>query len=337
MEDLISVIVPVYNVEKYINKCIDSILNQTHKNLEIILVDDGSQDNSGKICDEYAKEDKRIIIIHKENGGVSSARNIGLENATGKYVTFIDADDYVDENYCQKLLETLIEQNVDCVACGHNRIYNKENKLEKITSKKSYKLRDKEILEKILCVQSGLGFAAMKLWKRNKIKDIRFNEDMQVAEDAFFALQASQIIKDMYVLNEAIYNYRFNDKSAVRKYNKDYANKYLKSMQITQKYLEEKFKSDVPEIKMLNNYILYHLLLIIVNYCFNPKNNLKTKQQIKELKKVCDIDKFRQAIKKSNYEGFSLTRKVTIFTLKHKLYFFTMLIGKIRQYQFNRE
>lgn len=117
MEDLISVIVPVYKVEKYINKCVDSIINQTYTNLEIILVDDGSPDNCGNICDEYAKKDNRIKVVHKENAGVSSARNIGLEKSSGKYITFIDADDYVEKNYCEELLNILKIENADCVAC----------------------------------------------------------------------------------------------------------------------------------------------------------------------------------------------------------------------------
>ncbi|OUQ56652.1 hypothetical protein B5E58_10530, partial [Tyzzerella sp. An114] len=92
----ISVIVPIYNVEKYLNRCVDSIINQTYKNLEIILVDDGSPDNCGKICDEYAKKDNRIKVVHKENGGVSSARNVGLNIATGDYIGFVDGDDWID-------------------------------------------------------------------------------------------------------------------------------------------------------------------------------------------------------------------------------------------------
>lgn len=116
-DELISVVVPIYNVEKYIEKCIDSIINQTYTNLEIILVDDGSPDKCGKICDEYAKRDKRIKVIHKENGGVSSARNIGLDNLNGEYVTFIDADDYISNNYCEELLNALKTENADCVAC----------------------------------------------------------------------------------------------------------------------------------------------------------------------------------------------------------------------------
>ena len=102
-EPLISVIIPVYKVEKYLNKCVDSVLNQTYKNLEIILVDDGSPDKCPEICDEYAKKDDRIKIIHKQNGGLSDARNVGIEKSTGEYITFIDSDDYVDSNYIEQL------------------------------------------------------------------------------------------------------------------------------------------------------------------------------------------------------------------------------------------
>ena len=94
--DLITVIIPVYNVEKYLKECLESIINQTYKNLEIILIDDGSTDASGEICDEYSKRDNRIRVVHKANGGLSSARNLGLDIANGEYVTFIDSDDYID-------------------------------------------------------------------------------------------------------------------------------------------------------------------------------------------------------------------------------------------------
>ncbi len=104
MSQKISVIVPVYNVEKYLNRCVDSIINQTYKNLEIILVDDGSPDNCSKICDEYANKDRRIKVVHKENGGLPSARNTGVENATGDYITFVDSDDWIDINMYNNMM-----------------------------------------------------------------------------------------------------------------------------------------------------------------------------------------------------------------------------------------
>jgi len=104
MEELISVIVPVYNVEIFFDKCMTSIVNQTYKNLEIILVDDGSTDKSGKKCDEWKEKDERIKVIHKENGGASSARNVGLEDVTGNWISFIDSDDYIEKTFFRKFI-----------------------------------------------------------------------------------------------------------------------------------------------------------------------------------------------------------------------------------------
>lgn len=130
--DLISVIVPVYNVEKYLAKCIDSILKQTYSNLEIILVDDGSTDNSNKICKEYEKLDKRIRVIHKKNGGLSDARNYGLTFATGDYISFIDSDDYIEKNMYELLLNALKNNNGDMAVCGR-WIEKEEEQLELYT------------------------------------------------------------------------------------------------------------------------------------------------------------------------------------------------------------
>ena len=125
-EPLISVIVPIYNVENYLDKCIESIVNQTYKNLEIILVDDGSPDNSPKICDNWALKDSRIKVIHKKNGGLSSARNAGIENASGKYLTFIDSDDYFDLHVISVMLENLAKYNVDISSISFKRVNNYE-------------------------------------------------------------------------------------------------------------------------------------------------------------------------------------------------------------------
>lgn len=117
--ELISVIVPIYNTSKYLSKCIDSIINQTYKNLEIILVNDGSTDNSLDICNKYKLIDSRIIIINKDNGGLSSAKNIGLDNHKGRYIAFIDSDDYVDNNFIGELYNNLISTNSDISLCNY--------------------------------------------------------------------------------------------------------------------------------------------------------------------------------------------------------------------------
>lgn len=122
----ISVIVPVYNVEKYLCRCVDSILNQTFRDFELILVDDGSPDNSGAICDEYAAKDSRVVVIHRENGGLSAARNVGIDwtfaNSNSEWLTFIDSDDWVHPEYLERLLNAAIESNVDVSVCGYTKI-----------------------------------------------------------------------------------------------------------------------------------------------------------------------------------------------------------------------
>ena len=127
MDSLISIIVPVYNVELYLNECINSIRNQTYKNLEIILIDDGSTDNSGKICDEYAKIDSRIVVIHKENKGVTSARKVGVEIANGKYIGFVDSDDYIDKEMYKNMLKKILETDADFIDCGCIRFSDSNN------------------------------------------------------------------------------------------------------------------------------------------------------------------------------------------------------------------
>lgn len=119
---MISVIIPVYNVEEYLERCVNSVLKQTYNDLEIILVDDGSTDNSGKICDELKNKDDRIIVIHKENQGLSASRNIGIEKATGEYITFVDSDDYILEDMYETLYKNLIRNDADISMCKYQYV-----------------------------------------------------------------------------------------------------------------------------------------------------------------------------------------------------------------------
>ena len=334
MEDLVTIIVPVYNTEKYVEKCLESIVNQTYQKLEVILVDDGSTDKSKEICIRYKEKDDRIKLIEQKHGGVGKARNTALENVKGKYVYFLDSDDYLENDCIEKLLAKLKETNSDIVICGYNRVYNE--KIEKFIVQKNETLNNLELLKRILEVQGGFGYCCGKLWKIETIKDIKFNTDLKIAEDALFCMETCKNMEKIYIMNEALYNYKFNENSAVRKYDENFVDDILKSMKVAKNYLEKEYKGNEKIINKLNNYIAYHILLITVNYCFNDKNGLNFIEQIERLKTICNIEEFKIAIKKSDYEGLSITRKITLFTLKYKLYFITMLIGKIRQAQFKK-
>lgn len=331
-KELISIIVPVYNTEKYLRKCIESIINQTYKNIELILVNDGSTDNSGNICDEYAKTDSRIKVIHKENGGVSSARNTGLESAKGEWLVFVDGDDYISSDYCTVMLEKAKKNDAELVLCGYKRVY--ENKEELINCQEEKQFNKREFLMKVLNVQNSMGFCHMKLISKKTIKNVRLNEKLSIAEDALFSMQLSQNINKAIFVPKPLYNYRFNNNSAVRKFDKEFVNKILLSMKEAKDYLISEFSEDEEIIQGYYNYVVYHLLLISVNYCYNSKNNLTNKEKKKMLKKVCEMKEFAEAIKKSNYNGLSITRKITLYTIKHKLYFLTGVICLFRQHQF---
>ena len=328
-EVLITVIIPVYKVEDYIEKCVNSVLGQTYKNLEIILIDDGSPDRSGEICDAYAAKDKRVKVIHKENEGVSVARNIGLDNANGMYIAFIDADDWIEENYLHILLSNVIKENADNAICNYNRVTG--NNIERNYFKNDTKLiGDKEYLIRVLNPQTGFGFSWMKLIKRESINDIRFNKTLIVGEDAIFNIEIAKNVTTIVILEEALYNYRNRSSSVVKKYDTNYVDKYLRAIQATKKYIFDNYK-EKEIIQNYYNFVAFHVLLIAVNYCYNPKNEIKNKKKL--LRKICSYDDFKEGIEKSNYKNISYTRQIALFTLKHKLYSLIAIICKIRQFQ----
>ena len=212
---LVSVIVPIYNVEKYLNKCIESIINQTYKNLEIILIDDGSTDKSGKICDRFEKKDNRIKVIHQKNAGVSSARNTGIDSADGLWIAFIDSDDWVEENYIKNLIENT-SKDVDVVQCGYYRIVEEKKEQINCAGKLEIKNAD-EFLNGCLNPQTAYGLCHMKIIRKSIINDIRFNEKIVVCEDALFNIQISRNMKYFKMIKQPLYNYRINRDSVVRR------------------------------------------------------------------------------------------------------------------------
>lgn len=204
-EDKISVIVPVYNVDKYLKKCIESIISQTYKNIEIIFIDDGSTDNSGKILDEYKINDKRIIVVHKENGGVSSARNVGIDNASGKYICFADSDDFLSNDYVEYLHNLIVKYNADISLT--TEMFGNFN--EKQIEKESIKIYNgEETTEAILCYKIPIGVYS-KMFKAELIKErIKFLSELFIGEGFNFNVTAFQRANKIVISNKKIYYYR---------------------------------------------------------------------------------------------------------------------------------
>lgn len=233
-----SIIVPVYNVENELSKCIDSILGQSVEDFELILIDDGSTDRSGEICDDYGKKDRRIKVIHKSNGGVSSARNSGLDIANGEYIVFVDSDDYVTEDY----LEKLYNPNVDMVLCNIKYININLGKFYTLKSRKygRFYVKDKIIDE--LINSRYISTVYSKSYKRNILESnkIRFDTSISLGEDTMFVVDYIVCINEIYISNSLIYNYIDYGTESLSKFSMDKFKMLKNSGEYIEKILKER-------------------------------------------------------------------------------------------------
>lgn len=265
---LISIIVPVYNVSEYLSNCIDSIIKQTYQNLQIILVDDGSTDESSKICDDYNKIDSRIIVIHKENGGLSSARNVGLSYATGDYIGFVDSDDMIDIRMYETLYN-LCEENKVLLACARFDYINPENKtplpndtdeIEKISSMDMIKLL-------LNTSKAEKRFATISVWDRlyhkSIIENLRFPEG-KCYEDIVYSIKAIINAKECVYINKSLYHYRVREGSITYKdsqYNEKWLTDKLPLENERVEYLKKAGYSELATLFQVSSYLdLYKLL-----------------------------------------------------------------------------
>lgn len=212
MRDKISVIVPVYNVARYLPECVESLINQSYSNLEIILIDDGSSDDSGKICDDYAKKDERVIVIHQKNGGAASARNAGLEIATGYYLSFIDSDDYLERDTYARMLRVVNKYDADVVQFAFREVY--QNDTKNFLVMETEREFDTEEYLKRYITDWTCGMACDKLFRRELFEGI-FYETGHRIDDEFFTYQGIMNAKKIVYTPEVAYNYRMRASSVM--------------------------------------------------------------------------------------------------------------------------
>ena len=206
MNPLISVIVPIYNVEKYLARCVDSIVNQTYKNLEIILVDDGSPDRCPQMCDDYAEKDSRIKVVHKKNGGLSDARNAGMAVATGEYISFIDSDDYVSDDFFECLLDVMNKENSDIAECSVVKFY-EDNRFDEFIDDLSVKTYDTQDAMSALIAENPFHQHVWnKLYKTELVKDIPYAVG-KLNEDEFWTYRVFGRANKVARLNKTMYYY----------------------------------------------------------------------------------------------------------------------------------
>lgn len=342
---LISIIIPIYNVEKYIKQCVDSIINQTYKNIEIILVDDGSPDNCPEICDEYAKSDNRIKVIHKKNGGQSDARNAGLEKVTGDYVMFVDGDDWIDKDTCEKCIISA-KNDADLVMFSYRKengqksynkfifsediIFNKDDFHNKVHRRMAGPLEEElKTPENFLSLCTVWG----KLYKKEIIGNNKFIDIKKIGsyEDGLFNLYIMKNVNKAIFLNKYFYHYRLNDNSIIQTYKPDLFNQHTYLFSLINDYI---IKNNYGKkwIKSLSNYKVF------AYYGFGDNifiSNFPLCKKYDMLKKILNDINYNEALKQFNLKPMPLHWKCFYFCIKHKFvlgyFLFLYIINIIRK------
>lgn len=328
---MLSVIVPVYNVEKYLDRCVESILAQTERDLEIILVDDGSTDASGSMCDEYAKRYGRVEVVHKENGGLTSAWIAGVRASKGDYLGFVDSDDWIDMDMYKRMYAKAKEHNADMVLCGLVKEFENEKRdntyLTDRLRKSFYGERDikKEIVPVFFCDGSFDSRAipasrAMKLYRRELIvNNIKYCDDrVSIGEDLVITFAAFIDAKSIYAIHDYYpYHYWINESSLTGKHDREYLNKLLVLRNQLMKINEEKSLYDYSE-QIINDFLF--LVLMCIKEEIHKNKEDKPKQVIQRVKEICENEFVQEALEEYHMPKLMLSGRIFVFLMKHKLY-----------------
>jgi len=344
----ISIIIPVYNVEKYLKRCVDSLLCQTLKDIEIILVDDSSTDNSPRICDEYLKTDERVKVIHKPNQGAGMARNSGLEIANGDYVGFVDSDDYVDLNMYKALYDTAVKYDADLVMSGvryvDGNMFEKQGEIiEKSFFDADTVFETENDIKKLRLGIVGAPPEAkddsrygMSVWKNLFRRDVIVNNNLKfmsereiLSEDALFMIDYISVINKAVGINGAFYNYCRNEDSISKSYKKD---RFDKSMYFLDE-IEKRFQNDTDEYKIYLDRFIQAFCRVVCSQeiMYASDNNIKYKDLKKRLKTICNNDMVKKVLKTYPLGKLPVKQAIFAFAVKHRLYLVQKIVVGLRR------
>lgn len=346
---LISIIVPIYKVENYLDDCVQSLINQTYKNIEIILVDDGSPDNSGRMCDEYAAKDNRIKVIHKENGGLVSARNAGYNAVTGQWHMYVDSDDWIDVKTCELLVDYVTKnENIDIIFWKVIQDLNGKH----IKGKWEWPCNDSthlyegnecvELARNVLVYKSGIATAYAKLIntqfsREKKIQhDDRLKQGMEGTEYSFRCfLHASTVL---YV-NEYFNYYRYNEDSISKTVSEKNAIYITDCIKVLEEDLESPLLTKNKEsfVAALYQRTVYSLIALSMSTYFHPNNNESLKTKIKKFKNLLtNYNFYKTSIKHTSVKGMDISRKIVVIILRLKMYFLLPMVVRLKVFMLKR-
>ena len=336
---LVSIIVPVYKVpEQYLRNCIESTMEQSLKQIEILLVDDGSPDQCGKICDDYAQKDARIRVLHKKNGGLSSARNYGCKAACGEWVMFVDGDDWIEPNMCQAMYEAGEDKKVQLVMCGIMKDYGKSATEYKfyLEDGKVYRGQECKWLQQQLLVYNGnIAVAYSKLIRRKLLMDNQIFHDeilKQGAEGLEFNLRLFEKLESATFVNKPFYHYIYNENSISASHNEANHEFVIKCFEKIKMFIDSSDNKEMLK-PWFDNRLLYVIVTTAISGYFNPTNTEPYADKKRKYAAYLEKPIVKEALKTRNTEGIGKQREVVLFFIKHRMYLLLDMMGKMRKWQ----
>ncbi len=339
MKPLLTVVIPVYNVEKYLDRCVNSIVNQTLKNLEIVLVDDESPDNCPMLCDEWAKKDARIKVIHKKNAGLGFARNSGIDVATGDYITFLDSDDYMDLKAYEIVTSHAIEKNLDVCYFQHRRVTKDNKKIEVSKEKSTCIFEGKEEMKRFMMNMVGEDPATerispfsmsvcMGVFRLSTIMQsgIRFVSEREIAsEDLIFHINYLKHINKVCVLPNVFYNYYINPNSITTTFNDGKYQRMIKLLYVVKNELLKDFTWD--RIRM--HYYSQQLRIIKVVLRYASKSNYSIEEKKNYIIKLCEENILMDILHDPIIDKYPFPDRCIIFLMRNKIIIPMILVYKL--------
>lgn len=325
----VSVIVPIYNVEKELNRCVDSLLNQTYPYLEIILVDDGSPDQCGRICDDYARRDERVRVIHKKNAGLGMARNSGLEVASGEFILFVDSDDFVSNTHVEVLLNAITEENADMAITGYIRNFTDGRRIARQATQNRKVFQKDQILQEVLLPILGAKVDAssdvertMSVWTniyRKTLIDehhLRFvSEREYVSEDLFFNIHYIMSANVIAVLPECSYFYSENVNSLTNAFRPDRFEKYCKMFLHETELLKSFGVFECAKLRVYRTLIMKAKKCISMIAC----SDMGLRKKMQATKEILENKIFNDVLQEYTPHVTEKRQRMQLFLLKHKM------------------